>query len=279
MYALFRSLVVALLKCPAAPPEPPAGSHESVQIFRAAPAFLRYRLLHVWIGLFFAGLAEAAGIVALIVHLGGALGVLVAALVLVVVLVKIFTVYALARLDYEMRYYIVTDRSLRVREGVVVVRETTITFANIQNMRIDQGPLQRLFGIYDLVVETAGGGTGGAPSAKGEAAPAMHQGIFRGIGRPAELRDLILAYQRQVRSSGLGDHDDTVMATWFVELAIRYALDLLAAAPTEEIVTLEDLGIPRYRISPDLDAADRIGRIDGWDDPEFGGGWRSRDDD
>jgi len=81
------------------------------------------------------------------------------------------------------------------------------------------------------------------------------------------------------RLAGLGDHDDTVMATWFVELAIRYALDLLAAAPTEEIVTLEDLGIPRYRISPDLDAADRIGRIDGWDDPEFGGGWRSRDDD
>ena len=77
---------------------------------------------------------------------------------------------------------------------------------------------------------------------------------------------------------GLGEHDDTVMAAWFVELAIRYALDLLALAPTEEIVTLEYLGIPRYRISTDLDAADGHRRIDGWDDPEFGG-WRTPDDD
>jgi hypothetical protein len=76
------------------------------------------------------------------------------------------------------------------------------------------------------------------------------------------------------RLKGLGEHDDTVMATWFVERAIRYALDLLALAPTEEIVTLEDVGITRYRISPDLDAADGPRRINGWDDGEFGG-WRA----
>jgi hypothetical protein len=80
------------------------------------------------------------------------------------------------------------------------------------------------------------------------------------------------------RLKGLGEHDDTVMATWFVERAIRYALDLLATAPTEEIVTLEDLGIRRYRISPDLDAADGPGRIDGWDDDPFER-WRAPDDD
>ena len=77
---------------------------------------------------------------------------------------------------------------------------------------------------------------------------------------------------------GLGDHDDTVMATWFVELAIRYALDLLALAETEELVTLEDLGISPYRISPDLDAADGPGWIDGWDDGPIGR-WRAPDDD
>lgn len=77
------------------------------------------------------------------------------------------------------------------------------------------------------------------------------------------------------RLAGLGDHDDTVMATWFVELAIRYALDLLALTQTEEIVTLEDLGITRYRISPDLDAADEPRHIDDWDDGV--GGWRTLD--
>jgi hypothetical protein len=79
------------------------------------------------------------------------------------------------------------------------------------------------------------------------------------------------------RLKGLGEHDDTVMATWFVERAIRYALDLLALAPTEEIVTLEDLGITRYRISPDLDAADGPRHIDDWDDGV--GGWRALDAD
>ena len=45
-----------------------------------------------------------------------------------------FFALALVRLDFEKRWYLVTDRSLRVREGVVNVREMTIMFANIQNI-------------------------------------------------------------------------------------------------------------------------------------------------
>jgi membrane protein YdbS with pleckstrin-like domain len=221
MYALFRSLVVAFLKCPAGPPEIPAGSHESVQIFRAAPAFLTYRLLKMPGAFFVAILFAAFGAIPIVAPLiartaraargADAVGqILIGAAIVAALLLGLLWLYAVIRLDYEMRYYIVTDRSLRIREGVVVVRETTITFANIQNMRIEQGPLQRLFGIYDLVVETAGGGGGASakPRAGGEVTSPMHQGNFRGIGRPAELRDQILAYQRQVRSVGLGDHDD-----------------------------------------------------------------------
>src|SRR5207249_3022813 len=65
---------------------------------------------------------------------------------------------AVLRLDYEKRWYVVTDRSLRIREGVVKVREMTVNFANIQNISISQGPLQRILGIADLRVDTAGGG-------------------------------------------------------------------------------------------------------------------------
>jgi len=126
-----------------------------------------------------------------------------------IVLVNILILYITVRLDYDMRYYIITDRSLRIREGVWQIRETTLTFANIQNMNIVQGPLERLFGIYDLVVDTAGGGGSSGHNSEGRLTGGiLHQGVFRGIQNPAQLRDLILGYLRSIRTSGLGDHED-----------------------------------------------------------------------
>jgi hypothetical protein len=51
----------------------------------------------------------------------------------------------------------------------------------------------------------------------------------------------------------VGEHDDMVIAAWLVELAILWLEVLRRQAPEEEIVTGEDLGIQRVRISPDLD--------------------------
>lgn len=50
--------------------------------------------------------------------------------------------YLLQRLNYELSWYIVTDRSLRIRIGIWIVEEITMTFDNIQNLRITAGPLQ-----------------------------------------------------------------------------------------------------------------------------------------
>jgi hypothetical protein len=46
-------------------------------------------------------------------------------------------------------------------------------------------------------------------------------------------------------------------------------MKLLAGAPREEVVTGEDLGIERYRISPELDAADEMWGADP-DDVRYG---------
>lgn len=43
------------------------------------------------------------------------------------------------------------------------------------------------------------------------------------------------------RLEGLGEHDDTVMATWYVERAIRYAERVLRQSEEEELVYIEDL--------------------------------------
>jgi hypothetical protein len=58
---------------------------------------------------------------------------------------------------------------------------------------------------------------------------------------------------RDGRLGGVGEHDDMVIAAWLVELAILWLEDLRRQPPEEEIVTGEDLGIERVRISPDLD--------------------------
>lgn len=42
--------------------------------------------------------------------------------------------YLIARLDFELRWYMVTDRSLRIRYGVWRISESTMSFANIQQV-------------------------------------------------------------------------------------------------------------------------------------------------
>jgi uncharacterized membrane protein YdbT with pleckstrin-like domain len=111
------------------------------------------------------------------------------------------------RLDYETRWYVLTDRSLLIRQGVWWTREITLTFANAQNVRVTQGPLQRLFGFSNVEVDTAGGGGGRKEEKKGlEFDP--HRAVLRGLDRPGDVQQRIVELVRRSRSAGLGDPDD-----------------------------------------------------------------------
>ncbi len=59
-------------------------------------------------------------------------------------LAQLVVTYAIVRLEFEQHWYIVTDRSLRIRTGILRLQESTMSFANIQQVEIRQGPLQRL---------------------------------------------------------------------------------------------------------------------------------------
>jgi membrane protein YdbS with pleckstrin-like domain len=120
-------------------------------------------------------------------------------------IVQIPFTYAMVRLDYELRWYIVTDRSLRIRSGLARVQESTMSFANVQQVVVTQGPLQRLLGIANVRVQSAGGG-GNAEELKG--GDSLHTGVFHGVDNAHEIRDLILARLRQFRMTGLGDPDE-----------------------------------------------------------------------
>jgi uncharacterized membrane protein YdbT with pleckstrin-like domain len=213
------ALRAAALRLLRVPPDPrvPEGEGGRVRVFRAAPNFFRYNLARWALAQLGALFGLVFGVV-LIRTFAGTLGrfgwfdvvVWIEALAWLGFLAQLPFTFALLRLDFEMRWYIVTDRSLRIREGLTRVREQTMTFANIQNMTIRQGPLQRLLGIADVEVHTAGGGSGGSSEGQGKTGggAAMHVGVFRGVDNAEEIRDAIRERVRLHRDAGLGDPDD-----------------------------------------------------------------------
>lgn len=193
---------------------PPPPSAVGAKVEHAAPAFLHYRFL-LWAGL---RLSVLAGIIASMFGIEAALATSKAQLGFVPAILRAIEYgaaigwvvslpvgIALVRLDYEQRWYVISDRSLRIREGVVVVRDMTLTFANVQNVTVEQGPLQRMLGIADLRVQTAGGGGGGREQPGQQS---MHTGMLCGISNAPALRELIMSRLRTAGDAGLGDLDD-----------------------------------------------------------------------
>jgi membrane protein YdbS with pleckstrin-like domain len=230
MYSSFRQLSERLLRIPH-DPAPPPGDEASMRMFRAAPNFYKY-LLCLW------GLKAAGALLIVLVSIvvpsaiaafeltkqgkgwANLLWLVPVAVILMLVLSNLFLL-AVLRLNFEKRWYVVTDRSLRIRAGVTTVREMTVNFANIQNISISQGPLQRALGIADLRVDTAGGG--GASQGK-QRTENLHTAWFHGIDNANEVRELIQQRLRQLKDSGLGDHEEQAAPA-----KIEFSLDMLKA--------------------------------------------------
>lgn len=215
MFEALKALVFRIMKVPPRP-EPPMGAPGSVRVFRAARGYLYYRLAG-WV------FQQASVLVGLIIgltslrtavppdDLAGRMIWFFEILAVVGFVGQLPLTLLMVVLDYQNRWYMVTDRSLRIREGINRVQERTMTFSNIQNLKINQGPLQRLLDIADLEVRSAGGGDSspGKAGAKGQA-ESMHVGYFRGVDNANEIRQLISESQKKIGATGLGDPDDPV---------------------------------------------------------------------
>jgi membrane protein YdbS with pleckstrin-like domain len=186
-------------------PSPPDGSPDSVRVFRAG------RNYYLWLVIVWALGTLGAG--ALVVVISIPLGVAIARaaewarIAAVAGLALLWGAYlAIAvvtlvsrRLNYGLRWYIVTDRSLRIRAGIFQMHELTMTYSNVQEIRVASGPLQQLLGIADVEVQAAGGGGDGQKGGGG------HVGRFTGVAHATDIRDLIVDRVRQYRDSGLGE--------------------------------------------------------------------------
>ncbi|MDP8243498.1 MAG: PH domain-containing protein [Candidatus Hinthialibacter antarcticus] len=203
MYDGVKDLILDLLSAPKEAPAAPSGPHTTQRTFRASKQFLHYRWLHLALGAIFLGTLFFIITIVLIIN-EPLIGVLAGASLAALWAMIFISAFFLIRLEYDMRYYIITDRSLRIRKGVLSILEQTLTFANIQNISIEQGPIERIFGISRLVVETAGGGSGVTQQQVQTAN--YHQAVMDGLDNAEELRDLVRNYLKHIRTnSGLGD--------------------------------------------------------------------------
>jgi membrane protein YdbS with pleckstrin-like domain len=211
IYTGLWRVLVDWFRVPGEPPTLPVRADDHLESFKPALAFLRYLKLWFWIACLaidialFIGYVIAAGALVAVGLWWVAL--LLLPIVLVIIFVPDIFAFVAVHLRYDTTWYVMTDRSLRIRRGIWTIHETTITFENVQNMKVQQGPVQRAFGISSLIVETAGGG-GGEKS--GQGVSVANRGIIEGVADAQRLRDLILPRVRQSRSAGLGDEEDEI---------------------------------------------------------------------
>jgi uncharacterized membrane protein YdbT with pleckstrin-like domain len=222
-------IVVDWLRVPAAAPELPVGPGEQVDAFGPADGFLRYLKLWFWIVALIVDVALLVGWLALVI-VEWWVGLLVLPIVLLLMIVPDVIIYVALHLRFDTTWYVMTERSLRLRRGVWIIQEMTITFENVQNLKVTQGPVQRAFGISNLRVETAGGGGGGEAQGQGLG----NQAIIEGVTNAKELRDRILKRLRRSTSAGLGDEAEPGAAGWTAEhvAALREVRDAVRGLAT-----------------------------------------------
>jgi membrane protein YdbS with pleckstrin-like domain len=220
--------LLRLLKTPA----PPELSTAQVRVFRSAPAYRHYRLLFwavkqvgLLAGLLLGAVALNRFVLRIDFPLPRELVWAVEGFAWLGFLIQFPVGFLVTRIDYTFRWYILSDQSLRVREGVLSFQEKTMTFANIQQVSIQQNPLQRLLGIADVKVETAGGGSRKSEDSGASHGEGLHEAYFRGVGNAGEIRDVILARARQQRDAGLGEAEPA--ATAGPDAALAAARELL----------------------------------------------------
>lgn len=203
---MLKPIFLPLLKLDLTAPHLPEGS-SLVRSLKPAEKWLAYRYLTTLFGFLNQFIGTGIAAIALIAKYK-ALGIAIALLIFAVQCFIIGLALVTTRVDFELRHYLVGDRSLRVAQGAWKREEVTLSYANVQNIEVTQGPLERFFGFKSLIISTAGADT--TPGAENS-----HLVTMVGLEQADEVRALILGMLKQQRDTGLGDttHPPTPMGS------------------------------------------------------------------
>lgn len=107
-----------------------------------------------------------------------------------------------AKLTYHFYRYELHDTGFRKESGVIYKKYVTIPYDRIQNIDIDRGILDRILGLSDLKIQTAGtSATVSRYGVMGGDAEGKLPGVSMATGE--QLRDELIQRARQSRSHGL----------------------------------------------------------------------------
>jgi len=193
-------VLVGWLRVPDEAPNVPPGSGDVVRSLRPAPGFLSYLKVGFWV---LAVIFDVViiGIWVLILGANPIAGAITAPVFWGLAIIPDIFAYVALHVRFDTTWYVVTERAVRIRRGVWIITENTITFENVQNVSVRQGPLQRHFGIANVLVQTAGGGGSAAEGGTS----AGHQGLLEGVDDAQTLRTLIMQRAEVSKGAGLGD--------------------------------------------------------------------------
>ncbi|MGH7244044.1 MAG: PH domain-containing protein [Phycisphaerales bacterium] len=205
-----------LLRTPRAAPTLPTLPGEEALALKPSNAWLRYLKFWFWIALAAIDIA-ILGAWLIICLINPVVGAVLAVPAWVLAIVPDIVAYVAIHLRYDTTWYILSPRSIRLRNGIWVIRETTFTFENVQNIEITQGPVERWFGFANLKVETAGGGV--VHTQHGSHPDGSNVAFLFGLENAHEIRQLVMDRVAASRSTGIGDehHHESVQtrdATW-----------------------------------------------------------------
>lgn len=204
MYHGVWGVLTRWFRVPQHPPALPTLPGEMLQSFRPAEGFLRYLKLKFWLVVALnLGLLVAAWISLTAVRPW--IGVWLTPLALAILIAPQVLGYLAIHLRYDTTWYVLSQRSLRIRSGIWTISESTITFENIQNVTVESGPVERCFSIGNVIVDTAGGSSGGGGGHGGKGQRNLHRGILAGVSNGDEIRRMILSRLSQSKVTGLGD--------------------------------------------------------------------------
>jgi len=206
IYSGLWSVLVNLFRVPDRnePPTLPVHAGGTVENLRPADGYLRMQKFIFWVFLFWPMDVLIVGGWIAIMFVLPVLGIILLIPALILAIVPDIFAYVAIHLRYDTMWYVLSDRAIRIRRGAWIIHEMTISFENVQNVTVRQGPLQRYFGIADVVIDTAGGTV--THSKHGSHLHGNH-GLIQGIADAPRIRDLILARLKQSKTAGLGDEE------------------------------------------------------------------------
>lgn len=126
------------------------------------------------------------------------------ALLLIILAACYMVVYIWALLFYERYFYSIREDGIYINRGIWFKSERVIPYERVQHITVTRGPLEIIYGIYDINIFTAG--TGSMGSSAGSRGMFGAEGFIPGLKDPEPLRREIWERVKMSRSgSGLGD--------------------------------------------------------------------------